>query len=512
MPEFLKFADEKLPIEENTPDIKMWKVLIVDDETDIHSITELVMDDFIFQGRKITFLNAYSAKEAREILYEHSDIAVILLDVVMETHTAGLDLVKFIRDELNNKLIRIVLRTGQPGSAPEKDVIIDYDINDYKHKTELTKAKLDTTLITSIRAYRDLIILDKSRKGLKRIIDSSNNIFEMKSLRKFIEGILIQLTSLLKLEEDTMYLEASSLAIKRNGDNLKILAGTGKYASLIEKPLKETVPKEILELIIETYNKKESCFEGNHYVGYFESGENKENILLLEGFFELETTDKYLIELFSRNINLAFYNNYRIQNSFDTRDEIIYTLGEVTERHKTLKTHHVQRVGEIAFRLAELTGLNHERSEEVKIAAAMHDVGKILLNDEILEKTESLSELELEKMRLHTDTGEIILRNNRFQLLDNAAEVAAQHHERWDGKGYPNQLKEEAITLPARIASIALIYDALNHDQPYRKAWKEDKILEFIEQNSGKIFDPGLVSLFLANYELINEVNQMYPN
>ena len=173
MPEFLKFADEEIEKNDSSQLMKMWKVLIVDDEADIHSITELVMDDFLFQGRKITFLNAYSAKEAKEILKEHNDVAVILLDVVMETETAGLDLVKYVRNDLSNKLVRIILRTGHPGNAPEKRVIIDYDINDYKHKTDLTKAKLDTKLITAIRAYRDLIILDKSRKGLSKIIDAS---------------------------------------------------------------------------------------------------------------------------------------------------------------------------------------------------------------------------------------------------------------------------------------------------------------------------------------------------
>jgi len=511
MPDFLQFADEGQKTVENPHDIKVWKILIVDDESDIHIITELVLNDFIFQGRKITFLNAYSAKEARKIIREQNDIAVILLDVVMESQTAGLDLVKFIREEIKNKMVRIILRTGQPGSAPEKKVIIDYDINDYKYKTELTKAKLDTALISAIRAYRDLEILNKSRKGLKKIIDASNNIFEIKSLREFIEGILLQLTSLLKLEEDTIYLEASSLALDGKDNELKILAGTGKYASAIHKPLVELVSPEIFKLIHHSYNEKQSIFNGNYYIGYFRTGDVKENILILEGFFELEETDKYLIELFSRNINIAFYNNHRNRESIETRDEIIYKLGEVTERHSSLNTHHVKRVGEVAGILAKLSGLNYEESEEIKIAAAMHDVGKIMLNEEILKKTGKLTTKELEKMRHHTEIGEGILNTNRFYLLEKAAEVAAQHHERWDGKGYPHHLKGEEISLPSRIASISFIYDALRHDQPYRRAWKEDDILQYIRENGGTIFDPNLVALFFDNYHLINEVNQMYP-
>jgi len=119
-----------------------WTVLICDDEIEVHTITKTVLSNFVFKNKKIEFLSAYSAQEAFDILKENNKISVILLDVVMETDYAGLDLVKRIREELKNTSLRIVLRTGQPGFAPEKDVIQDYDINDYKDKTELTDVKL----------------------------------------------------------------------------------------------------------------------------------------------------------------------------------------------------------------------------------------------------------------------------------------------------------------------------------------------------------------------------------
>lgn len=511
MSDLLEFAEENNPIEISTPKVKKWKVLIVDDEVDMHSLTELVMDDFIFQGREITFFNAYSAAEAKKILKNEKDLAVVLLDVVMETQTSGLDLVKYIRDELNNKLIRIIIRTGQPGKAPEKNIIIDYDINDYKHKTELTKGKMDTVLITAIRAYQDLIILEKSRKGLKKIIEASNNLFVLKSMRQLVEGILLQLTSLLKLEEDSLYLETASFAVNDEMDKLKIVAGTGKYEPFANYPLEESVSDKIQEMIIESQRNKESYFIDNFFIGYFKSGKNKENILLLESSYIMEPTDKYLIELFSRNLTIAFQNNMRKSESINTRDEILYTLGEVTERHNTRGTRHVHRVGEIAFQLADLSGLSHKQAEEIKIAAAMHDVGKTLLKDQILDKQTSLTEREIEEMRYHTEGGEEILKAHHLSLLENAAIVAAQHHEKWDGTGYPNGLKGEQIALAARITSIALIYDALLHDQPYRKAWEEVEVLKYIKENSGKIFDPTLVDLFFENYTLINDINQMYP-
>ncbi|MCP4350719.1 MAG: SpoIIE family protein phosphatase [Desulfobacterales bacterium] len=148
------FADEvsdEMPAcnEEDT-----WIVMIVDDEKAVHDTTVRVLEDFSFEGRELHFLNAYSGEEAKEMIKECPGTAVILLDVVMETDHAGLEVVRYIRNELNNDIVQIILRTGQPGQAPEHKVIAEYSINDYKSKTELTVQKLFTTITTSLRAYR----------------------------------------------------------------------------------------------------------------------------------------------------------------------------------------------------------------------------------------------------------------------------------------------------------------------------------------------------------------------
>ncbi|MDF1880871.1 response regulator, partial [Sulfurimonas sp. MAG313] len=152
----MTFAKEKE--KKDTEYKEGWKVLIVDDEEEVHQITRAVLSKFEFEGRGIEMISAYSGHEAIEKLKEHNNVALILLDVVMETDHAGLDAVKRIREELNNRMVRIILRTGQPGSAPEQEVIRDYDINDYKEKTELTASKLYTSVISSLRAYRDISI------------------------------------------------------------------------------------------------------------------------------------------------------------------------------------------------------------------------------------------------------------------------------------------------------------------------------------------------------------------
>lgn len=165
------FASEEEEEETAAPQ-ETWKILIVDDEKEIHSVTKMALSDFQFENRKLEFVSAYSAKEAKEILGGKQRFALVLLDVVMESDHAGLEVVKYIRKEIGNNLSRIILRTGQPGQAPEEKVILEYDINDYKSKTELTATRLFTTVVASLRAYKDIVTIDRSRKGLEKIIQA----------------------------------------------------------------------------------------------------------------------------------------------------------------------------------------------------------------------------------------------------------------------------------------------------------------------------------------------------
>ena len=142
----------------------VWRVLVVDDDADMHHVTRLVLSDFKFQDKSLELISAYSAKEAFEILAKPNDIALVLLDVVMETEDAGLVLTRQIREQLKNQLVRIVLRTGQSGKAPETEVVGAYDINDYKEKTELDRTKLFTTTFAALRAYRDIMKVEDARR------------------------------------------------------------------------------------------------------------------------------------------------------------------------------------------------------------------------------------------------------------------------------------------------------------------------------------------------------------
>jgi len=133
-----------------------WKVLIVDDEKDVHDVTRMVLRGFRFEGKHLELLSAYSEKEAHEMIQKHDDLAVILLDVVMERKNSGLEVVNFIRNTVQNSEVRIVLRTGYPGAASEEKVVVEYAINDYRDKSELTAQKFFSLMVTSLRAYNEL--------------------------------------------------------------------------------------------------------------------------------------------------------------------------------------------------------------------------------------------------------------------------------------------------------------------------------------------------------------------
>ncbi len=320
----LVFADDSCDSEK--PLIKsFWKVLIVDDEEDVHKITKLVLSDFEFAGKKLELVSCYSGKEAAEFIKNTQDIAVILLDVVMEEDDSGLKLVKYIRTDLGNSLVRIVLRTGQPGQAPEQKVIVQYDINDYKAKTELTSEKLFTTVISSIRSYRDLQIIDRSKMGLQKIIDASANIFELQSLQQFVSGILTQFVSILRYGNDAVYCQISGFSATSEGGRAKILAGTGKFNSnLINKDVKSVLPEEVNFLISRAFTEKKNVFDENHYIGFFKSKNGSENIIYIERSEALEKWEKDMIDIFCTNVSIAFENIYlkqELENLVEKRTE-----------------------------------------------------------------------------------------------------------------------------------------------------------------------------------------------
>jgi len=256
---------------------------------------------------------------------------------------------------MGNSNIRIIVRTGNPGLAPEESVTLNYDINDYRGKTELTAQSLRTMIITALRSYMAFVTI----KGLKQEID-------------------------------------------------------------------------------------------------------------------------------------------------DTQKELIYSLGEIAESRSIDNGHHVKRVAYISAFLAQKLGLPPSNVEIIHLAASMHDVGKLAIDNKILNKPGKLTFDEFEQMKHHCSLGYELLKNSQRELLKAAAIIAYEHHENYDGSGYPRGLKGEEINITSRIVALVDVFDALATKRVYKEIWPQFEIVTYLHSQRGIKFDPHITDVFFENLDEIN--------
>ena len=491
----------------------VWKVLIVDDEEAIHNVTKLALKHLVFADKRIEFISAFSAAEAKSILQAEPRIAVILLDVVMEEEDSGLKLAKYIRGDLGNRMVRIILRTGQPGQAPEEQVILEYDINDYKEKTELTARKLFSAMVTALRSYQDLARISSSKRGLEKIIDATATIFALQSMQQFAAGVLDQLAALLNIKETALYVHSQGLMAARDGtSDFLILAGTGAFQSVVGSSVDTVLPADVRQEIEQVFKTNKSKFYQGKTYALFRSKYGSEGVLYMENSNNLDEFDQRLIDIFCVNICIAFDNIELSKEVEETQRDCIYTLGEAAEARSRETGNHVKRVAECCWLLAIKCGLTLEQAGLLRMAAPMHDMGKLAIPDGILNKPGKLTREEFEVMKTHCDIGFDILKGSPRKILQTAAMIAREHHEKYDGTGYPQGLKGEETHLFSRITALVDVFDALQATRVYKKAWPLDEILSLLAAERGKHFDPFLVDLLFDNLGEIQEIYEKFPD
>jgi len=494
-----------------SPKLAPWKVLLVDDEPDIHDITKLTLTRFRLDGRALTFLHAYSGAEAKELLTRETDIALVFLDVVMEKEDSGLEVARWMREDLDNQFTRIVLRTGQPGQAPEERVIVNYDINDYKEKTELDRTKLFTTTFAALRAYRDIMKVEEARvqqlnyrEGLERVIAASAHIFQQRNLKDFANGLLQQVVALLRLEHSMLLRLRAATAIGDVND-YEILARIGDEDGTLLSPA-------VLAQIDVAKSNKISRVEGDTYIGYFPNSSGKASLLILKGVDEISEIDTKLLEVFCSGVAIAFDNILLTQEITDTQAELILRLGDVVESRSHEAGNHVRRMAEVCHLLATAAGLPDDETAVLRHAAPMHDIGKIATPDSVLLKPGKLDPAEWEIMKQHPTIGLSILDGSQRPILKAAAVIAHQHHEKYDGSGYPQGLKGENIHLYARIVAVADVFDALMHKRCYKDAWPVAQVVQHLRDVAGHHLDPHYVDLLVANMDQALAINERFPD
>ncbi len=298
--EFLEGDDAASPADSGHP----WRVLIVDDDSDVHKATELAMQGLQIEGRPLQFLHASSAAQARELMSRECDLAVVLLDVVMESEDAGLQLVRCIRHDLDQHAVRIVLRTGQPGYAPEIETVRAFDINDYKTKSELTRTRLYTVLTAAIRSYRQIQALESARHGLEMIVQASTELSRLRGLAHFADGVLSQLCHVLGV------LPAGLVCAQMNEDAQgpwRVVAAAGPYANLVDCALAAVPIVEVRERVQLSINQRETL-EGDNLCLYFGGASSRGMVALIALPRQLDQVERQLLRAFSANIVTGLEN------------------------------------------------------------------------------------------------------------------------------------------------------------------------------------------------------------
>lgn len=332
-----------------------WNVLIVDDEQDVHESTLLALGREKLCGRPLHFDHAYSAQEAKNLLSKNKSYAVILLDVVMENDQAGLQLVRFIREELRLSDTRIILRTGQPGYAPELESIAKYEINDYKTKSDLTRNKLFTALTASIRSYEQIRALQMSKQGLERIIRASKELLYLRGFQEFASGVITQLSALFNLPAEGLVCVKGYRFNNDDRDGLHVIAGAGKYRDFILKPVSEIQAKEVVGCIKNAALQRQHVFNHSDTCLYFATPDHAEMIVYLAAHLHPEHEDLQLLELFSTNIAACVDNVSLLEqrHEYAYRDQLLGIPNRLSFL-QTIEDHLQKQTPELQIVLIDL--------------------------------------------------------------------------------------------------------------------------------------------------------------
>lgn len=502
--------EKKEVINKNT-----YKIIVSDDDEEVHTITRLVLDDVEFENHNLKIMSAYNEKETISLLEEHPDTAILFQDVVMESKDSGLKIVDYLRKNLSNFITRIILRTGQPGEAPEDRIVIDYDINDYRLKTEMTHQRMITSVYEALRSYRDIVRLEKNRLGLQKIISASSDLFRYSKIKDFYTEVLYQMMAFGD-DENAIVLQnrtnQNGFILLDDKENEVIIVGTGKFKNMINSNIeKDNELKEIIDTC-KMWDEVAGMFLPlkKGFVIRYLSPAKVQTLIYIEG--NPNNYDISLITLFLTHFALALDRMYLNEKMSNFQKDIIYSLSGVIENRSKETAYHIFRVSEMAEIFFKAKGLAKEEIEMLKVASTMHDIGKIGIPDAILLKPDKLSFEEFEQMKTHTTIGDSILNRTNSDLFLKASLIAKYHHEKYDGTGYPLGLKGEEIPWEARVISLIDVFDALTHDRCYKKAWSIEETVAYIKELKGKQFDPQLVDYFEENFSEFLAIYEKYPD
>ena len=432
-----------------------WKVAVIDDDPAVHEGTRFALYDYSLNGQGIEIISAYSAQAGRELMRNTKDIAVILLDVVMETDDAGLELVGFIRTQLQNEAVRIILRTGQPGQAPERKVIVDYDINDYKAKTELTADKLFTSLTAALRSYQQLQRMVETRRGLEMIIEGASTLYDFKSMQRLAEGVLTQIASLLNVE-------CGGILVLRDAggtqEKFSVLAGSGCYRRFAGAASAGELDALLQEAVQSAFERRSHQFHPRLSALYIRTASSREVVVVLETTRPMSATDHKLVEVFCSRLSVAFdnvilYDQLRDAN-LRLEERVRERTRELTAANQRLSSRWAQMrrsnefknevLGTVAHDLRNPLGVIMGRAELMNELASIEPAPIARLKDQLAhirssagQLTEMVNDLISDAMM---DADNIAVRRERVDLVPMLGEIVSANRPLAEKKSQSIQL------------------------------------------------------------------------
>ena len=358
-------------------------------------------------------------------------------------------------------------------------------------------------IIEYIGIRTDVTDIEKTKEYLQKQFNiTKNNFAEVMMLSKLYEEAMNKSNIIVRVDANKRITYVNDLFCKLTGYTKKELSG--KPYSYIKRP--DDIKDEDIEKIWEGVE-KENIWKGElrniskqgkvyHFISTVVPIRNAKGEIL--EYMGIRQDISQVVELH--------------EELEATQREIVYKMGEIGETRSKETGNHVKRVAEYSKLLAELYGLSSKEADILFTASPMHDIGKVGIPDAILNKPGSLDDKEWKIMKTHSIIGYNILKNSKREVLKAAAVVAREHHEKWDGSGYPRKLKGEKIHIFGRITAIADVFDALGSDRCYKKAWEDEKIFKLLEEEKGKHFDPSLVELFMNNVEEFKTIRDKYKD
>ncbi|MDR2905706.1 MAG: DUF3369 domain-containing protein [Helicobacteraceae bacterium] len=485
-----------------------WKILIVDADKNEHSLTKLALAGFLYDGRAVEISSAFSSVEAKTYLEDNPDTAIVLMDVDLEEDKSGFEVVRFARHELHNRLARIILRVSKSYDLA-RQIMLEYDINDFRSKSELNAHKLHMLIVAALRSYSDMRLVAENNVSLTKIVSATAAIYKMQSAPELLRGVLTKIGEIMNLPHENFSAfccVSDRILLEPSNTVLTISTGIGDFVGCEDKAVCDVLPPYAITDIYDCAKDQDHYILPDALILFCKTHSAKAIVIYVKKSAETAPIARSLLNILSANIAIA-YDNIALNNELEqTRREVIERIGVMAEYRSQETGNHIKRVARYSYMLAIAAGMVEPEAKLLQEASTMHDIGKVGIADSILNKPGSLTPEEYEEIKEHANLGGEILRNSSSRLMQISEIIAREHHERWDGCGYPRGLKGEEIHPYGRIVAIADVFDALTTDRVYKKAWSADEALNFIRDQAGKHFDPHFAQLFVENRDRVLEI------